>query len=168
MKNQLFTALLIAGCLALGACSKGGNNAAPGAANSGAAAAPARSDAEFAREAFGSLATGDAAAEGLIDWENLTAMGEDYGVEYRGFPEDARAGERKAFVEGFSQEFKNVGGDVQRITNWREDWRDGDRVTVIADMPTGAELHVTVKRRDGRQLISGLDVVEREEGAGQR
>ncbi len=165
MKNSPLTVLLLAGCLLASACSQqpAGDDArpagSPAAAQSGAG--PAKSDVEFAREAFIRLSSGDEAAEGMIDWENLVAIGEDYGAEYRKLPEQDRAAERKDFIKGFSESFKESGGDPDKIGNWREESKEGDETVVVAELPNGAELLLIVTHRDGQQKLSELGARQR-------
>lgn len=165
MKNAKASSLLIVIiCLAASACSKGGpaqGNAGTANTAPAAAATPAKTDAEFAREAFGLLAAGDHSVEQLVDWENFKALGEDYGAEYRKLPEDVRAEERRVFVEDFSDELRESGGEAGKIANWREESRAGEQTVVAADQPNGATLLVGVTRREGRQLLTSLDVREK-------
>jgi hypothetical protein len=169
MKRSLLICLLAAGCCLSSGCggakNQGGdgratNNAsANGGNNNNAATRPAKADVDFAREAVEGLLDGDVASADAFDWENLKVPGADAGEAYQEMPDDENREEfQKGFIEKFSESFKQSGASVSDLKNWREESRGGERTIVAVDTTTGKTMHVSVVRRDGRQLVSELSI----------
>ncbi|HVF55564.1 MAG TPA: hypothetical protein VM934_05390 [Pyrinomonadaceae bacterium] len=133
------------------------DNRSENAATERAAGEPSKGDVEFAREAFERLAGGDASAEEMVDWENLTALGMDVGAQYKLAPEARRGAFRKEFLAGFSSSFKKSGGSASTARNWRVESSGGDKTVVATDSPTGVVLLITVTHAGGRQKVSALE-----------
>jgi hypothetical protein len=121
---------------------------------------PPKNDVEFTREVFQLLAEGDEAAAEMLDWEHLTLNGVlDAGAAYRQINDDAgRDRFRKAFIKGYADSFKNSGGKVENVSNWREQSRDSSNTVVVADGASGKLLLMTVTHIDGQQKVSTFDL----------
>jgi hypothetical protein len=94
-----------------------------------------RQDTEFCRDIiFSGLIKGQGAVAKYIDWENLTALGADAGVEYLKLPNSKeREDFQRAFINGFALGFLYDGGNPDNFTDWRPYKQDKDSVTVAAD-----------------------------------
>jgi hypothetical protein len=132
---------------------------ASGAGNNPPAAAPAKTDAVFAREAVEGLLNGDASVADAFDWENLKVPGADAGSAYRELPDDEnRQGFREGFIEKFSESFKASGAKIGDLKNWREQGKEGETSVVAVDTKTGKTMRVLIVRRNGRQQVSELTI----------
>jgi hypothetical protein len=77
-------------------------------------------DIDFSRRVFYYLTTGRNAAQAMIDWQNLKAVGVDVGATYSDLPNDnERTNYRKAFINRFALGFQNTGGNFKSFINWR-------------------------------------------------
>jgi hypothetical protein len=165
MKRSLLLFLLATGCFLSSGC-RAKDQAAGGAGNArsvnggdAAGAKAAKTDVVFARETVEGLFGGDVGVADAFDWENLKVPGMDVGESYREMPEDENPDEvRKEFIDNFSESFKQSGASVGDLKNWREQSKEGERTIVAVDTTTGKTMHVTVVRRDGRQLVSDLSI----------
>jgi hypothetical protein len=119
---------------------------------------PPKNDVEFAREAFQLLAEGDEAAAEMLDWERLKMIGIDVGAMYRQSSESDRQTFPTAFIKGYSQSFKGKGGSADKLSNWREQSRDGSNTVVVADVWSGQLLTMTVSHINGQQKVSTIDL----------
>jgi hypothetical protein len=91
-------------------------------------------DMDFCRSVFGGLAQGRFSADRMIDWQNLKALDQDIGADYRGLPNDAeRLAFRRAFIRSFSTAFRGQGARARDFRDWRVYSREGQKVTVAAD-----------------------------------
>jgi hypothetical protein len=167
MKRSLLLLWLAIICGMLAGCAsknQNGNQAATTGANgagnkAGTASAPAKSDAEFAREAVEGLLNGDTSVADAFDWENLIVPGADAGSAYQELPDDEnREGFRQGFIKKFSESFKASGASVGDLKNWREQGKDGDATIVAVDTVTGKTMHVFVVRHDGRQQVAEIAI----------
>jgi hypothetical protein len=117
-------------------------------------------DTAFARDTFISLAKGESSVQAKIDWQTLTALGDNVGAKYNLIPTETEKQEfRTAFVTGFSSSFRDGGGSVDAFTNWRVTFNDSTRTEVAADSPGGL-LRLTVSERDSLERISSIDIVK--------
>jgi hypothetical protein len=165
MKRSLLLFLLAAGCCLSSGCRSqdqatgGAGDARRASGGDTAGAKPAKADVVFAREAVEGLLGGDTGVAGAFDWENLRVPGAaDAGEAYSEMPDEERAEFQKGFIEKFSESFKQSGASASDLKNWREQAKEGDRTIVAVDTTTGKTMHVTVVRRDGRQLVSDLSI----------
>ena len=166
MKPLLRPALLIVGCLVIVGCgarpsdntgtTAAGGNDGRGSVG-GSSTQPVRGDDAFAREAVERLLDGDVSAEGAFDWENLKVPGADVGASYREMPDDEnRRDFRKEFIEKFSESFKKSGASASDLKNWREQSKNADRSTIVADTPSGKTMVVSVSHANGQQKVSEI------------
>ncbi len=164
MKPTLLPVLALAACLLVAGCGTNSSNnktatGVEGKTGGHAAPPPARADGDFARDAVGRLLDGDVSIEGAYDWENLKVPGGDVGEGYREMPdEDNRQALRKAFIEKFSASFKQSGASAASLTNWREQSKNAEMATVVADAPNGKSIAVSVSHKNGQQKISEIAV----------
>ena len=120
---------------------------------------PASPDAEFAKKAFAAMANNDSSAEDYIDWENFTAVGQDVGPMYQSMTsEQDRSDFRKEFLTSFSQSFKGTGADASKLSNWTVVSESSSGTVVSAKSPNGNKLLFTVTKRNGKPLISSLNL----------
>jgi len=120
---------------------------------------PAGADAEFAKKAFAAMSNNDSSAEDYIDWENFTAVGQDVGPMYQSMTSETdRAEFRKGFLIGFSQSFTGTGADASKLSNWTVVSESPSGTVVSAKAPNGNKLLITVTKRNGKQLISSLNL----------
>ena len=118
------------------------------------------SDTSFARSTFVSLAKGDTAVQSKIDWETLTALGENVGVKYNLIPTETEKQQfRLGFITEFASSFRQSGGSVDNFTNWKVTFRDSTRTEVTADSPNGL-LTLTVSERDSVERISSIGMIK--------
>ncbi|MBV9470731.1 MAG: hypothetical protein JOZ57_15940 [Abitibacteriaceae bacterium] len=118
----------------------------------------AKTDVDFAKDAFTRLANGDTAAENLIDWETFTSLGVNVGAQYNALPnEAAKGGFRTGFITSFSKSFQATGARAESLTNWRIQSQEAAKTVVAADTPKNAVLLLTVAKRDGQQKITALE-----------
>lgn len=113
------------------------------------------SDAQFAQSVFTAMATGDSSVESDIDWDNLSAGGQDVGTAYVKFasPEE-KAGFRKSFLSSFAASQK-AGAGAAAFSNWRETIKDEipGQFIVIATAPNGKSLQVTTNTVNGQRKV---------------
>lgn len=113
-------------------------------------------DTQFAESAMRSIASGDTTAESLVDFETLQGMGVDVGKMYMAMPdENNKAAFRKSFITSFSTSFKGTGATPDSFKNWRTHSSDANKSVVATDGQNGT-LYLTVTKRTGKQLISGI------------
>lgn len=113
-------------------------------------------DLQFAELAFKAMTSGDATAESMVDFETLNNMGMDVGQMYVAIPDEAtRTTFRQSFVSKMGTSFKNSGIDSGELKNWRLHSSDATKSVVAADWKN-APLYLTVTKRTGRPLISGV------------
>jgi hypothetical protein len=115
-------------------------------------------DTRFARATFEALARGDSKVSADIDWPVLTALDQNVGAVYVAF-ETPR--EKELFVEGFITQFatafRESGGSVDDILNWRVESHDRQSTLVVADAPKGV-LRITVSQRNGEDRVSSINI----------
>jgi hypothetical protein len=115
-------------------------------------------DTRFARTTFEALARGDSKVSADIDWSVLTALDQNVGAVYVAF-ETPR--EKELFVEGFITQFatafRESGGSVDDILNWRVESHDRQSTLVVADAPKGV-LRITVSQRNGEDRVSSINI----------
>jgi hypothetical protein len=115
-------------------------------------------DTRFAQSTFEALARGDSKVADDIDWPVLTALDQNVGAVYVAFE---TPGEKENFIEGFITQFatafRESGGSVDEITNWRVESHDRQRTIVVADAPKGL-LRITVSERNGEERVSSINI----------
>ena len=117
------------------------------------------SDVEFAKSTFVALAAGDDSVTSDIDWENFNASGRDVSAKYKPFTDEAnRAVFRSSFVSSYSTTFKASGAKVESLTNWKLDSQDTGSATISAETQSHAHLKLTLSKRNGTRLLSGIDI----------
>jgi hypothetical protein len=150
MKQTILFLFLLAGLL-LSGCSKSGKQAVY--------TGPPLNDVEFAKRVFSLLAEGDEAVLVMVDWAHLKMIGVDVGRMYLNISGDsARDKFLKGFISGYSKSFKERGGSVDNVSNWRELSRDASNTIVTADGPGGKPLLMTVAHVNGQQKVSTLEL----------
>lgn len=129
-----------------------------GSAGSSSTSGVVKTDVDFAKDVFTSLANGDTAVENLIDWETFTSLGINVASQYNAQPnEAAKGGFRTGFITSFSKSFQATGARAESLTNWRVQSQDATKTVVAADTPKGAVLLITVGKRDGQQKVTELE-----------
>lgn len=150
MKKSILGLIVLCGLL-LSGCAKSSNQAVY--------TGPPLNDIEFAKKTFQLLGDGDEMAKSMIDWEHLKMMGIDVGAMYTKTSGDAaRNKETSEFIRGYSNSFKKSGGNVEALTNWREQSRDATNTVVAADVPMGRLLLITVTHINGQQKVSTVEL----------
>jgi hypothetical protein len=120
---------------------------------------PPLNDVEFAKKVFEFLADGDETVKGMLDWEHLKMLGIDVGALYTKTSGDAaRDKETSDFIRSYSNSFKQRGGSVGNFSNWREQSRDATNTVVVADVPTGQHISMTVTHINGQQKVSTMEI----------
>jgi hypothetical protein len=115
-------------------------------------------DTGFARNTFEALARGDSKVADEIDWPVLTALGQNVGAIYTAQETPEKKGDFiEGFITQFATSFRESGGSVDGITNWRVQSHDRQRTVVVADAPKGS-LRMTVSERDGEERVSSIDI----------
>ena len=118
---------------------------------------PPKTDVEFARDVFQRMSQGDISAGELIDFDHLSIAGIDISGQYRNLTTDSsRENFRSSFIKGYSNSFKSSGGNIDALTNWREQSKDAGQTIVAADAPNGNTILITVSHADGQQKVSVL------------
>ena len=91
-------------------------------------------DVDYCRRIFKGLSQGSVSVENLIDWENLKALDQDIGADYRALRNEAeRIAYRRAFIRSFSLGFTQAEPRSGNFVNWRLDSKNTQSVTVAAD-----------------------------------
>jgi hypothetical protein len=120
---------------------------------------PPLNDIEYAKEVFRLLAEGDKSVKVMVDWEHLKMLQIDAGAIYSKISgETARDKYLDGFIEGYSKSFKDSGGRVENLSNWREQSRDASNTVVVADTQAGQRLLITVAHINGQQKVSTIDL----------
>jgi hypothetical protein len=120
---------------------------------------PPKTDVEFARDVFQRMSQGDISAGELIDFDHLSIAGIDISGQYRNLTTDSsRENFRSSFIKGYSNSFKSSGGNIDALTNWREQSKDAGKTVVAADSPKKKMILITVTRIDGEQYVSAIDL----------
>jgi hypothetical protein len=114
----------------------------------------------FAKNTFESLARGDSAVAGKIDWPVFTFLGENLGATYMALPTGV---EKEKFINGyitqFATSFRESGGSVDSFTNWRVVTHDSQKTEVAADGTTGV-VTILVSERDNMEKVSSINIVK--------
>lgn len=150
MKKSIVGLIVLCGLL-LSGCAKGSKQTVY--------TGPPLNDVEYAKKFFQLLGDGDESVKAMIDWEHLKMMGVDVGAMYKATSgEDARDKETSNFIRGYSNSFKKSGGTVEALSNWREQSRDATNTVVVADVPSGQHLLITVTHINGQQKVSMVEL----------
>ena len=150
MKKSILMLIVLCGLL-LSGCAKSSKQAVY--------TGPPLNDVEFAKKVFQLLGDGDEMVKAMIDWERLKMMGIDVGAMYRGTSgDDARDRETTAFIKSYSRSFKSKGGNVETLSNWREQSRDATNTVVASDSQMGQLLLITVSHLNGQQKVSVVEL----------
>ncbi len=113
-------------------------------------------DTTFAKKTFEALAQGDSKVAEDIDWPVFTSMGENVGAHYTA---QMTSEEKQNFVQGyitqFATSFRENGGSVDTVTNWRVLSHDSNNTQVVADA-AGGTLNIIVSERNGEERVSSI------------
>ena len=116
-----------------------------------------KTDVEFAKSAFNTLAKGDQSVADDIDWENFTAAGQNVGTSYKSFSDEPnRAAFRKAFITSFSKSFHATGASAESLTNWKTQHEGANESIVAGETLKKTHLLITVSKKDGIKKMVGI------------
>jgi len=120
-------------------------------------------DADFCRRALYYLVKGRPAAEKMIDWNQLKAVGLDTGKEYSGLPNDnERKMFRKVFINSFAAGFLKVKGEFKKFVHWRVIDRKSDFIIVAADYKKTGDTLLFALPKKGKKKIQSIQWKEKE------
>jgi hypothetical protein len=117
-------------------------------------------DVTFARRTFEALAKGESSVADKIDWPVFTMVGTNVGASYSAL---ASAVEKEKFtnefITQFALNFRQTGGVIENLTNWRVASHDALKTEVAADSPNGV-ITIVVAERDGVERVSSISVIK--------
>ncbi|MES2996257.1 MAG: hypothetical protein V4733_05540 [Verrucomicrobiota bacterium] len=120
----------------------------------------AAGDTTFAKNAFSSLAKGEAAAAAMLDWNTLTIFGRNLGAEYAEITSEVEKEKyRTTFISNFATSFRESGGNINALANWRVVHHDTMKTEVAADSANGV-LTIVVMNKDGVDKVVSLNLVK--------
>ena len=111
----------------------------------------------FCRKAFESLARGRMGAVGMVDWEQLTAMGINVGTTYRSMAGDRnRASYQRQFIESFARGFRTSGGQMDAFVHWRVAGQQAGQTIVAVDYPAKQRTLLFAVPSDGPRRVVAI------------
>lgn len=110
-------------------------------------------DVIFCRRALYYLTKGRNAAQAMIDWDNLKAVGVDVGATYSSFDPANKKLYRKNFINRFAAGFLRVGGNYKSFVDWRVYEKNSDFVTVAVDYKKTGDVLLFELPRKGRKKV---------------
>lgn len=114
----------------------------------------------FAKSTFHSLAKGELSVAQRLDWNTLTVVGENIGAKYTAIASEVEKEKyRTAFINNYATSFRESGGNIEALTNWRVVASDHMKTEVAADSPGGV-LTITVMEKDGANQVVSIQVVK--------